>query len=132
MKQIVPEIYILDCKNALAFYKNTFGGVIKNIQISDDNALFQNIKNKVIHSELHVNPDCIFYFADIFNPKRARAGNVTLMLHMESKKEIDYAFNVLKEDGHIGMPLQKTLTGSYHAIVTDKYGAPWSLNYAKH
>lgn len=131
MKQIVPEIYILDCKNALSFYTEVFGGTVKNLQMSEDNELFAELRNKVIHAELHVNNRCIFYFADIFNEKRSRAGNVSLMLHMETEQEIDHVYRMLSQDGHVGMELQHTMTGALHAIVTDRFGAPWSLNYTK-
>jgi PhnB protein len=133
LKQIVPEIYILDCKNALAFYKETFGGTIKNMQMSDDNALFRGsgMQGKVIHAELHVSGRCLLYFADIVNPKRSKVGNITIMLHMESLDEMEKAYNALSGGGFVGMPLQETLTGDFHAIVTDRYGAPWSLHYAK-
>jgi PhnB protein len=131
LKQIVPEIYILDCKNALPFYKETFGGTIKNLQMSDDNALFRGMQGKVIHAELHVSARCLFYFADIVNPKRSKVGNITIMLHMDTPDEMEKTYNALRGGGFVGMPLQETLTGDLHAIVTDRYGAPWSLHYAK-
>jgi PhnB protein len=131
MKQIVPEIYIMDCKNALAFYQETFGGTIKNLQMSDGNALFHGIRGKVVHAELHVGARCILYFADIVNPKRGKVGNITLMLHMETRDEMEKAYHALSKEGFVGMPLQETLAGDLHAIVTDRYGAPWSLHYAK-
>jgi PhnB protein len=131
MKQIVPEIYILDCKNALAFYTETFGGTIKNLQMSDDNALFRGMQGKVVHAELHISARCILYFADIVNPKRGKVGNITIMLHMDSRDEMEKAYTALSEQGYVGMPLQETLAGDFHAIVTDRYGAPWSLHYTK-
>jgi PhnB protein len=131
MKQIVPEIYILDCKNALTFYKETFGGTIKNLQLSDNNTLFRGVRGKVVHAELHVNSRVILYFADIVNPKRSKVGNITIMLHMDSSDEMEKAYHALSEGGFVGMPLQETLAGDLHAIVTDRYGAPWSLHYAK-
>ena len=130
MKQIIPEIYVKDCQNALRFYKNLFGGEIKNLQMSDDMELFRDIKGKVIHSELHVNGRCVFYFVDIFEKKRSNTGNITIMLHMDSLRELRKAFEVLREGGKVGMEMQKTYGGAYHAIVTDRFGAPWALNYA--
>ena len=129
MKQIVPEIYVKDCKNALVFYTGLFGGKIKNLQMSDELPMFKNKKNKVVHAELHVNQKCIFYFADIFDVKRENVGNVTLMLHMDSHDEINRIYASLIGGGSVGMPLQKTFWNAYHAIVTDKYGAPWALNF---
>lgn len=128
MKQIIPEIYIKDCQNALSFYRELFGGEIKNLQLSDNMPMFQDLKGKVIHSELHVNPKCIFYFVDIFEKKRESPGNVTLVLHMDDKNEIDRCYNELAQGGEVGMKLQKTFWGAWHAIVTDRFGAPWALS----
>ena len=130
MKQIVPEIYVRDCAEALGFYKDTFGGEIKNLQMSDDMEMFKEHKHKVVHAELHVNNKCIFYFVDIFDPKRAEAGNVTLMLHMQTKLRMLQVYEALSKGGVVSMAMQKTYCGEYHAIVTDRYGAPWALNYA--
>ena len=99
--------------------------------MSDNMELFQDVKDKVIHAELHVNSRCVFYFVDIFQQKRAKAGNVTLMLHMDSLDEIERIYEALSEKGQVCMKLQKTFWGAWHAIVTDHFGAPWALNYAR-
>lgn len=130
MKQVVPEIYILDCKKALGYYKELFGGEVRNLQMSDDNDLFRDTPGRVVHAELHVNSRCIFYFADIFNKKRASIGNISLMLHMDSREELEKVFDALSHEGHVAMEPQKTFSGGWHAIVTDRFGAPWSLNFA--
>lgn len=126
----MPEIYVKDCLSALDFYRELFGGKVKNLQMSDDLPAFQEQKGKVVHSELHVNRRCVFYFVDIFDPKRKQVGNVTLMLHMDSQEEMEQVYDKLSRKGKVGMPLQETYWGAWHAIVTDHYGAPWALNYA--
>ena len=131
MKQIIPEVYVKDCQNALEFYQQILGGKIKNLQISDNTEMFKDIKNKVIHAELHVNSRCVFYFVDIFEKKRAKTGNITLMLHMDSMEELKRVYEAFVDGGDVGMKLQKTFWGAYHAIVTDKFGTPWALNYAQ-
>jgi len=129
LKQIIPEIYVKDCLDALHFYKDLFGGEIKNLQMSEDIEMFKQISGKVVHAELHVNSRCVFYFVDIFEKKRAAVGNVTLVLHMHTKQEMQQAFDRLKEGGLVGMEMQRTFWGEYHAIVTDRFGAPWALNF---
>lgn len=130
MKQIIPEVYVKDCQNALTFYKELFGGEVKNLQLSDNIPAFKEMKGKVIHSELHVNNKCVFYFVDIFEQKRQKPGNITLVLHMDDKAELQKCYDALSADGKIGMPLQKTFWGAWHAIVTDNFGTPWALNCA--
>ena len=130
MKQIIPEVYVKNCLGALDFYLALFGGRIKNLQMSDELKMFRDQAGKVVHSELHINPRCVLYFADIFDERRKRTGNMTLMLHMDDIGEIERVYEVLAENGKVGMPLQQTFWGDYHAIVTDHYGAPWALNFA--
>lgn len=128
MKQIVPEIYVKSCAEALDFYQKIFGGEIKNKQMSDDLHMFKDMKGKIIHSELHISNKCIFYFVDIFEPKRQNPGNITLVLHMSDKTELERCYETLSAGGNVGMPLQKTFWGDWHAIVTDRFGAPWALS----
>lgn len=131
MIQIIPEIYVNNCKQALPFYQKVFGGEVKNLQISDDLELFRDFPGKVIHSELHVNSRCVFYFIDALDRQRAQTGNITTMLHLESHEEARRLFRALKVNGTVLMDLQKTFWNAWHAIVTDRFGAPWALNYAK-
>ena len=98
--------------------------------MSEELAMFRDQKGKVVHAELHINPKCVLYFADIFDERRKRPGNMTLMLHMDTMEEIEGAYHSLSQNGAVGMPLQETFWGEYHAIVTDHYGAPWALNFA--
>lgn len=131
LKQIIPEIYIQNAREAIALYREIFGGEIKNLQLSDDLEMFRDMKGKVIHSELHVNKSCVLYFVDAYEPRRSQVGNVTVMLHMDSEEQLHTAFERLSRDGQVGMEPQKTFLGATHAIVTDRFGAPWALNYAK-
>ena len=130
MKQIIPEVYVSDCLGALDFYLELFGGKIKNLQMSGELEMFRDQKGKVVHSELHITPRCVIYFADVFDARRKNPGNITLMLHMDSMEEIQRAYDLLAKNGKVGMPLQQTFWNEHHAIVTDKFGAPWALNFA--
>ena len=130
MKQIIPEIYVKNCADALEFYRQLFGGEIKNRRMSDDLPAFRGMSGKVIHSELHVTGRCVLYFVDVFDKKRQNPGNVTIVLHFGSKREFERIYEGLRVGGHVGMEMQRTLTGAWHAIVTDRYGAPWALSFA--
>ena len=128
MKSIIPSIYVDNCKDAIEFYKDTFGGEINNVKIADGSEMFKGHEGKIMHSELHINQDCIMYFTDIFREKH-QTGNVQIVLDMDSKQEIELAFSELSKDGKVFFELQKTFWGAYHAVVIDKYGVNWGLNY---
>ncbi|KOA18099.1 hypothetical protein CLHOM_35500 [Clostridium homopropionicum DSM 5847] len=129
MKKIIPEIYVKDCKNALEYYEEIFGGEIKNVQMADGKEMFKGFEGKVIHSELHINPNCVIYFVDIFEEKNY-VSNINLVLELESEEEINRVYKALMKNGSIKFELQKTFWGAFHAVVTDCYGITWGLNYS--
>lgn len=128
MKRIIPEIYVNNCKEALEYYKNIFGGEVKNVQMADGKEMFKGFEGKVIHSELHVNSDCVFYFVDIFEGEK-QVDNNHMILEMDSEEEITRVFESLSKDASVKFPLQKTFWGAFHAVLTDKFGNTWGLNY---
>lgn len=127
MKRIIPEIFVTDCKRALEYYKNLFGGEIKNVQLADGKEMFKGLEGKVIHSELHINPDCVLYLVDILSENHD-ATNANLLLELESEEEINRIYSELSKSGTVRYALQKTFWGAYHAVVTDIYGNTWGLN----
>lgn len=129
MKRIIPEIFVKDCKAALEYYKELFGGEIKNVQLADGKEMFKGLEGKIIHSELHINADCVMYLVDILGENHG-AGNSNLLLELESEEEINRIYAELSKTGAVRFELQKTFWGAYHAVVTDIYGNTWGLNYS--
>ncbi|WP_097028422.1 VOC family protein [Clostridium peptidivorans] len=129
MKRIIPEIFVENCKEALEYYKEVFGGEIKNVQLADGKPMFKGFEGKIIHSELHVNADCIMYLLDILTDSHKRP-NGSLLLELESEEEINRLYSALSKNGSVKFELQKTFWGAYHAVVTDYYGNTWGLNYS--
>jgi PhnB protein len=129
MKRIIPNISVENCIEVLEYYKEIFGGEIKNLQMADGKEMFKGHEGKIVHAELHINSDCIMYLNDSFGGKND-GSNISLMLEMESKEEIDSLYSALSEKGNVTYELQKTFWGSYHAVVTDCHGTTWSLDYS--
>jgi len=130
MKKIIPEIHVKNCKEALEYYKEVFGGEIKNVQMADGKEMFKGFEGKIIHSELILNADCVLYFVDIFNGDKEADMN-HLLLDLESEEEINRIYQALSENGSVKFELQKTFWGAHHAVVTDCYGNTWGLNYSE-
>lgn len=130
MKRIIPEIFVENCKDALAYYKEVFGGEIKNVQLADGKTMFKGFEGKIIHSELHINEDCIMYLVDILNDDHKKT-NGSLLLELESEEEINRLYLALSKNGSVKYELQKAFWGAYHAVVTDCYGNTWGLNYSE-
>ncbi|WP_196793611.1 VOC family protein [Thermoanaerobacterium thermosaccharolyticum] len=64
MKRITPNIYVDNCKEVIEYYREVFGGEIKNVQLADNVEMFKGHEGKIIHSELHINENCVLYFVD--------------------------------------------------------------------
>jgi PhnB protein len=129
MMKIIPNIAVENCKGALEFYKDVFGGELKNVQMADGKDMFKGQEGKVVHAELHVNADCILYFNDFLGPKKG-GGNISILLQLESDDEISRIYSAIKEKGTVAYELQKTFWGSFHAVVADNFGVSWSLDYS--
>jgi PhnB protein len=130
MKRIIPEIYVKNCKEALEYYKGVFGGEIKNVQLADGNPMFKGLEGKIIHSELHINEDCLMYFVDVLE-ENGEGSSSHLLLELDSEEEINRVYSTLSKDGSVDFELQKTFWGALHAVVTDIYGNTWGLNYTE-
>lgn len=130
MKKLLPHIYIENCKESLNYYQQVFGGEIKNTQTGAGIEMFKNHEDKYIHAELHINENCVIYFADVFNPL-VKGDNIWTMLEMSSDEEINSIYESLSKDGEIKMELQDTFWNARFAVVKDKNGLIWELNYPK-
>lgn len=131
MKKLVPHIRIENCKEEVAYYQKVFGGEIKNTQLADGIEMFKGHEGKYIHAELHINEHCIIYLADVFGDSFAKDSNILLGPDLDSEEEIITIYNELAEDGIVKMELQDTFWGAKHAIVKDRNGISWELNYTK-
>lgn len=129
MKQIIPDLHVDGCKEAIEYYQTVFGGEIKNVQLADGKEMFKGHEGKIIHSELHINENCILYLVDLLN-EEDKGQTMDLVLQLESEEEINRLYATLRQDGTVQFELQKTFWGAYHAVVRDQFGITWSLNYA--
>ncbi|RKQ33221.1 VOC family protein [Oceanobacillus halophilus] len=131
MRKLVPHIRIENCKEAIKYYQSIFGGEIKNTQLADGIEMFKGQEGKYIHAELHINEQCIIYFADTLDQQFTIGNNILFGPDLDSEEEIKRVYHSLSENGEIQMELQDTFWGAKHAIVKDKNGIAWELNYTK-
>lgn len=130
MKKIIPSIVINNCRDALGFYKEIFGGEVKNLQTGEGKEMFKGFEDKIVHSELWINNDCILHLNDVMGESSDFKSNINLMLQLDSMDEIKRIFDGLKKNGKVQFELQKTFWGSHHAVVIDQFGVIWSLDFA--
>lgn len=130
MKRILPHIYLENCQEAIEYYRQIFGGEIKNTQLSDGMEMFKGHEGKYIHAELHINESSVIYFADVFVPL-SKGTNIWLSLDLETEDEIKTIYSAFAKDGQVKMELQDMFWGSKYGVITDKNGLTWELSLAK-
>lgn len=121
MKSVIPSLFIENCKENLDYYKNIFGGELKNI-VPNNNA-----PGKLMHAELHINDQCVLFFGDSQQPLQSDS-RFHIFLALETEDEIKKIYDGLKENANVIFELQKTFWGSLHAVLVDKNGVIWDLD----
>lgn len=121
MKKITPDIVLEKCAERLPFYQSIFGGEVRDVVTAPS--------GEIMHAELHIMPDCVLYFHDLFHYEKPTYGSVVLVLDMDTEQELRYKFDALKEGGGVRFDIQKTDWNALHGVVEDKHGIVWSLNY---
>jgi PhnB protein len=92
--------------------------------------MFEGHEGKIMHSELHINEKCVIYLVDDFG-NRPEGKKMNLLLQLDSEEEVNKLYTDLSKERVIDFQLQKTFWGAHHAIVTDKFGVTWALNYTQ-
>ncbi len=134
MKQLYPYIaFSGNCEEALEFYSSALNGeVIIKMRYSEqpEYATDEN-RDKIMHSEFRAE-GVYFMAADEMRPKEEWSGTrVSLSINFDSSDEQEAVYKRLSDEGNVTMPLQDTFWGAKFAILTDKFGISWMLNYDK-
>ncbi len=121
MKTIIPNLFIDNCKENLEYYRQIFGGELKNIVPRFDEA------GKIMHAELHINEICILYFGDKLEEEPPNP-NIHIFLKLAAEDDIQKIYNALKDDGDVEKELGESFWGTLHAVVIDRNGITWDLD----
>lgn len=133
MKQAAqPYLHFKDnCREAMQFYQELFGGELEMMKISESPASDQfskEVQNQVIHSNLK-NGDFVLMASDMCGMGKLKQGNsVELNLNCSSEKEINHLYNELSKDGQIIDELKEQFWGALFAMVVDRFGVRWMLS----
>lgn len=134
--KLSPHIRINDnkCREAVEFYQSCFGKGEVTIQTLGETPMAKDWpkpedQNKVMHASYKVG-DMEITLADIFMDKAIVGDQVSLMISCDSEEQLNEHFNKLSVGGEVFMKPEKQFWGAIFAMVTDKYGVEWNLNYA--
>lgn len=117
-----------NCKEAMTFYKEIFGGELSLMTGGESPAASQippQYHNLILHSSLKT--ENFEFMATDMVPGAFNEGNtVHLCLVCKSEKEIHTLFEKLSAGGKVNQPISKMFFGLIGDL-TDKFGKSWVL-----
>lgn len=133
MKNVTqPYLHFKDnCRDAMQFYKELFGGELEMMKISESPAkdeFPERVQNNVLHSSLK-NGEFLLMASDMCGMGELKQGNsVELNLNCSSEEEINHLYIELSKDGQIIDDLKEQFWGALFAMVVDRFGVRWMLS----
>ncbi len=127
-----------NAEEAFIFYKSVFGGEFTKIMRFKDLAgpefpVAENEANKIMHIALPIGKN--FLIANDIPESMGRVSEnenrSKIKISTESKEEADKLFNGLSVGGKVEMPIADSPWGSYFAMLRDKYGIEWIIEFSK-
>ena len=123
-----------ECQDAIKLYERAFDSKITDVmrfsdmpESSDNTMSIPDDKNDwIVMSKLSMGDSFIRLSDTIGELKDAVSERVTIVVEMEVDL-IKKSFNVLAEEGNIGIPLQKSFFSPLFGVVHDKYGVMWTF-----
>jgi PhnB protein len=125
-----------NAEEAFTFYQSVFGGEVTGIIRFKDLAsaefpVPENEANKIMRITLPIGNNLL-----IANDVPEAMGRVSenenrskIAVRAESKEEAERIFNGLSVGGGVEMPLGESPWGTYFAMLRDKYGIEWTVEY---
>ncbi len=137
MKNVEPYlIFNGNCEEAFTFYESVFSVKMKfisrykDLPETDKDDLAEADMNQIVHALLPVSEKVYIMGSDSPENWQTTFGdNLSLTLNVESEAEARHLFEKLSENGTVTMPLQKTFWAELYAMLTDKFGIHWMINY---
>lgn len=134
MKEIVTFLaFDGNCRAAMEFYRKCFGAELFLLPYSEapgDLPAKARATDRIMHATL-TNRSTLLMAADTMPGEPFRQGNnFSVMIHCESREEIERLFAGLGEKGEVTMSLQNTFWGARFGTLTDQFGIRWALNFA--
>ncbi len=131
MKPLIPYLFFNgNCREAMEFYKDCFGGELASMPYSEappGNQCGDGDKDKIMHAML-TSGELTLMASD--NPMAAPilGDNVHININCDTLDEIETVFKRLSAGGNVVQALHDAFWGSRFGMLTDKYGFRWMLN----
>lgn len=122
-----------NCREAMNFYAQTFGGTIRLMMSGADSPMGGQIPSefadRIINAQLEMPGGSMLYGGDApaHIPYEAIKG-VSITLNCSSVEEGESVFNALAAGGTVTMPYSPTFWAKKFGMLTDRFGVHWIIN----
>lgn len=133
--QVVPYLYFNgDAEEALNFYVIALKANPPEVMYYKQQPypnMPAEFAEKILHAEM-IADGCTFYISDAVGQNSVKVGNnLQINLNCDSEEQLRWIYENLSQGAQIQMELQDTFWGAVFAMLTDRFGVSWSLNYQK-
>ena len=118
------SIYVKDSPRAIALYQNAFGLELGYHVLNKDGTYF--------HSELNRNGEPFCSVVEAKQDTYTERQPVELGVTFDTRAELEHAFILLSEGGHVELPICELPWSPCAAIVNDRFGVRWFLSLPQH
>ena len=121
-----------NCLEAIRLYEKAFKTKVDFCQYKDapsstEHPILPGTEEFIMHSVLPIGNESI-YLADTPPTHPATFGNGSFpCVELETAEDVNFAFEVLKEDGKVFCEAQETFWNKCYAELEDKFGLKWSI-----
>ena len=130
-----PSIYLFfngNCLEAMTFYAETLGGEITGVFKNGDappDSRMPGGDDIVMNMAMRVG-SVLFMASDTPGDYYQSPQGFSVALHVTSAQEADRIYGILSNGAlSVMMPLGETFWADKYAMLTDKYGTPWMINF---
>ncbi len=125
-----------NAEEAFIFYKSVFGGEFKSIiRFKDlegpEFTVAENEANKIMRIVLPIGGNTLIAndVPESMGPVNENENRSKIAVVAETKEEADKLFKGLSEGGNVEMPMAQSPWGTYFAMLRDKYGIEWTVEF---
>lgn len=120
------------CQQAIELYKEAMQAEVLHLSRFADapEALrASDREDLVFHSTLRIG-DTLLNVSDDPLRERGAFGGFAFLVHLDSPLALDAAVEALAKGGNIDLQAQKVFWAERYAIVTDRFGVTWKLQFS--
>jgi PhnB protein len=117
-----------DCRDAMDFYKNIFGGELNMMTFGQvDESCPEAIRDHIMHATL-MGGEVDFMGCDTPKPGPLAGDKIQLSLSGFDESNLRKKFELLSAGGTITVPMEKQVWGDIFGAFKDKFGIDWMVD----